>query len=76
MTEITISKHAEHVFQSHEMIMTLHSKALACSCECLGMMSENQMCALGDNSPTYMARDFRLVMEKWGLINKEGEVRL
>ena len=76
MEELKISQRAQQIFQSHEMIMTLHAKAIACSCECLGMASENQLCALVNQSPAYVARDFRLVMEKWGLIDKEENPKI
>ena len=73
MNEISLSQNAMHTFQSHEMTMHLHIKALACSCECLGMAAENEMCSMNGQSFTYMDRDFRLVMEKWGLQDKEGK---
>lgn len=71
MDKLSLNEKSIHTFQSHEMTMHLHVKALACSCECLGMISENELCSINGVSPTYSSRDFRLAMQKWGLIDKE-----
>ena len=58
---------------SHMGLMGLHIKALACHCECLGMNAENTMAVCGDYQPPYDDISFFQVMQKWGLIDKEGK---
>lgn len=57
----------------HSQLLELHARALACHCECLGMNAENSYaCCVGTSIP-YRDDSYAKVMEKWGIINKEGE---
>ncbi len=59
---------------SHTNLMEIHSRVMACHCECLGMNSENTLSAVkGENLP-YSDLDYESVMKKWGLIGDKGEV--
>ncbi len=48
-------------------VLELHTRALACHCECLGMNAENCQCACLGQPIAYADHDFLMVMEKWGL---------
>jgi len=37
-----------------EHFRTIHSKALACHCECLGMNAENMWAAIGNHPPVFL----------------------
>jgi len=56
-----------------EHFRTIHSKALACHCECLAMNAENCYAACRSSRPPYRDAEYYAVMQKWGLINEEGE---
>lgn len=60
------------VMRAHKIMMGLHYQVLACHCECMGMMSENQ--ASPDEVPPYKMKDFKESMIKFGLLDKEGKV--
>lgn len=56
----------------HENMLELHTCALACHCECLGMNAENSFAiCLGKNIP-YDNDSYIIAMRKWGLIDEEG----
>lgn len=59
--------------QSHEIMLSIHSHALAAHCECLGMNAENCAAALINLAPPYNDNHYLQVMKKWGLINEKGE---
>ena len=56
-----------------EHFKTVHSKALAAHCECLGMNAENCIAACVDATPPYKDAHYYKTMQKWGLIDKKGE---
>ena len=60
-------------FTAHVALLALHTKALACHCECLGMNAENCAAACIDSRPPFDQVNYQLVMQKWGLINEKGE---
>ncbi len=60
--------------RAHKIMLGLHYQVLGCHCECMGMMSENQ--AVPSEELAYKMEDFKKVMTKWGLLNKNGEVNI
>ena len=54
-------------------IYELHARAIGCHCECMGMNAENAAasCA-GSTTIPYADAAFFSVMEKWQLIDKQG----
>ena len=71
--EITFDIAARVALESHENIMCLHVRALACHCECLGMNAENCLAMCADTKAPFGNSAYRLAMQKWGLINDEGK---
>ena len=70
----------DHMIQRADMledsvvkIFSLHTKALACHCECLGMNAENSLAVCQDRVVPYSVNDYLVVMMKWGLINENNE---
>lgn len=55
-----------------EHFRTIHSQALACHCECLGMNAENTWAACNNSAPPFNQGHYQVIMLKWGLIDKEG----
>jgi len=51
----------------------IHSRAIGCLCECLGMNAENAIAACSNYQPPYDKLIYEEVMSKWGLVNK-GEL--
>ncbi len=58
---------------SHAKLLEIHSRALACHSECLGMNAENSWAVCNDNAPPYTNKHYRDVMKKWGMVDEEGE---
>ena len=58
----------------HGQLMTLHTSALACHCECLGMNAENCIAACNNSTIPYGDKAYLEVMQKWGLIDGEEKV--
>ena len=56
-----------------EKVLILHTRAMACHCECLGMNAENAMAVCGNYTPPYNDAHYFQVMEKWGIMNEKGE---
>lgn len=54
-------------------MLRTYSLTLACHCECLGMNAENSLAVCGNYSPPYNNSAYFTVMEKWGLVDKEGK---
>jgi len=54
-------------------ILDLHSRALACHCECLGMNAENSWAVCANTTPPYSMQHYQNAMLKWGLTNEKGE---
>lgn len=57
----------------HTALLEIHSRAMAAHCECLGMNAENMWAAIADQPPIYLSRHYSEMMEKWGLVDKEGK---
>ena len=54
--------------------LSLHARALACHCECLGMNAENSLAvSMGAATIPFNNSYYRRAAQKWGLINKKGE---
>lgn len=64
-TRITLDEHAK--------LLELHSRALACHCECLGMNAENSHACCVGNAIPYGDDSYIQVMRKWNLLNDKGE---
>ena len=56
-----------------EYFRTIHSRALACHCECLGMNAENSLAVCNNQTLPYSQQSYEKVMFKWNLINEKGE---
>lgn len=54
-------------------MLELHSRAIACHCECLGMNAENALAVCSDSAPPYGDGAYHLVMQKWGLTDERGK---
>lgn len=73
MSEELVSDTAmQVVLKSHENIMSIHIRALACHCECLGMNAENCQAMCADAKVPFGDYAYNLAMQKWGLINEKG----
>ena len=72
MNEITAQELTQEL-RIHGQLMTLHVRALACHCECLGMNAENCQRAILGQPIAYLDGDYYSVMNKWGLTNEKGE---
>ena len=59
---------------SHSYLLEIHSRALACHSECLGMNAENSIAVCEDREPPYTQSDYYRIMAKWELVNEKGEV--
>ena len=70
---MTLDERVIRMFNAHGELMKIHTKALACHCECLGMNAENSLACIRDISPPYSDESYSKVMQKWGLINDKGE---
>jgi hypothetical protein len=54
-------------------LLEIHSRALACHCECLGMNTENAVAVCNNGVPPYKDIDYFSTTQKWGLTNEKGE---
>ena len=59
--------------QSQMQIHDIHSRAIACHCECMGMEIENTLAIIDDTKPPYMKQEFNFVMQKWGLVDEGNQ---
>lgn len=55
----------------HGQLMTLHVRALACHCECLGMNAENSQLAMLGQSMVYSDDSYLACLSKWGLMTED-----
>lgn len=55
------------------LMLSVHTKALACHCECLGMNAENSMAVCENRDVPYNDESYSEVMRKWELIDKQGK---
>ena len=60
---------AEAQMKIHDM----HSRAIACHCECMGMNAEDTIAACSGSKIPYSDQDYKAVMLKWGLINEDNQ---
>jgi len=51
----------------------IHSRAIGCLCECLGMNAENAIASITDATPPYQDNHYHEVSQKWQLTNEKGE---
>lgn len=58
---------------SQMRIHDLHSRTIACHCECMGMMSENMLMASRGSTGIYGDGDFLNTMIKWEIVDKENK---
>ncbi len=71
--EITLDSRVRDLFKAHEDMMRIHTRALACHCECLGMNAENSWAVCNNSAPSYSDAQYIKSMKKWRLINEKGE---
>lgn len=62
----------KQTLDEHTIQMILHARALACHCECLGMNAANSWAVCNNSEPPYSSYHYNEVMQKWGLIDSEG----
>ena len=53
-------------------MLWLHARALSAHCECLGMNAENMWAAIANHPPVYLSSHYQKMMEKYGLVDEEG----
>ena len=70
--EVTLDPRVREMFEVHGEMMKLHTRAIACHCECLGMNAENSLAVCNNHTPPYNDISYDQVMQKWGLIDKQG----
>jgi hypothetical protein len=58
--------------EAHIMLLEIHSRALACHCECLAMNAENMWAAIANATPPYTQKAYLSIMVKWGLVDEKG----
>ncbi len=75
MHEITAQELTQEL-RIHGQVMSLHVRALACHCECLGMNSENCQRAILGQRPAYSDESYLACLTKWGLTTEKGEPTL
>ena len=56
---------------AHIGMLDIHSRALACHCECLAMNAENCTAATIGNGIPYDQHHYFSVMKKWNLVDDE-----
>lgn len=71
MEDLHLTEISFRALQSHEYMLSVHSKAIACHCECLGMNAENSNAVCEGRRPPYADVHYMTVMQKWGLIDKD-----
>ena len=57
---------------SHSSLLEIHSRALACHSECLGMNAENSLAICNGHQVPYSDNSYLAVMKKWGLVDSVG----
>ena len=72
MNDIELRGLAEDFDEMYRSTMETHIRALACHCECLGMNAENSFAACIGKQIPYSDDSYIATMQKWGLIDEEG----
>lgn len=72
--EVTLDEVAQATFKTHEDVMRLHLRAIACHCECLGMNAENCVAACAGTAVPYPEFAYQASLLKWGLTDEEGKL--
>jgi len=81
LEHLTLTKHGPEDMQvtltAHALLLAVHIKALACHCECLGMNAENSAAVCnGQDYIPYGEGTYHEVMQKWDMIDEEGEPKI
>ena len=71
--EISFSLDAIRQMDAHNIMLGIHSRVLACHCECLGMNAENSFAVCKNRVIPYNNISYEEVMQKWGIVNNKGE---
>ena len=58
---------------THEELIELHMRVIACHCECLAFNAENMFSVINNTIPLYSQMHYQEVMQKWRLIDEKGE---
>lgn len=66
-------KKKELIADPHTEILKLHIKSIGAHCEALGMNAENMLSAINNWTPPYGNQAYAEVLQKWGLVNKDGD---
>jgi hypothetical protein len=72
-TEIYFGESARRTMEAHQQMLQIHSRALACHCECMAMNAENCHRATLGQSVAYPDESYIECMKKWGMIDEKGE---
>lgn len=56
--------------------LRLHTRALACHCECLGMNAENCIAVTAGTPVPHGEMAYQHIMQKWELIDDEGKIAI
>ena len=59
--------------QANMKITDMHSRALACHCECMGMEIENGFALASDQKLIHSYKKFKIVMAKWGMTDENNQ---
>lgn len=59
---------------AHTALLAVHTKAIACHCECLGMNAENTHAICNNTVPPYDNLSYMSTMQKWELVDDQGRV--
>ena len=54
-------------------IHDIHSRAIACHCECLGMNAEDTIAACAGTTIPYSDADYKSAMFRWGLVDESNK---
>ena len=71
--ETRIEEISLRAIKSHEEALRIHSRVLACHCECLAMNAENCAAVCAGAVNPYNDMQYFEAMRKWELINGQRE---
>jgi len=72
--EICFDTNSLRILESHEEALRIHSRALACHCECLAMNAANCAAVCDGRVNPYNDMHYFMAMKKWELINEQREI--
>jgi hypothetical protein len=69
---MTLDERVIRTFNVHGEIMKIHTRALCAHNECLAMNAENSYAVCVGYTPPYSDKHYNEVMQRWGLVDGEG----